>query len=507
VVAAVWDSKEVIVSSNAMVDSRFNSLMTSDNMEDTIILQKLLSVACAPLTHENKTFGVIYIDNRNKEAVFDSNTGKLLKGLADLISEALVKSLEYTLKRRKETQHLQQHIRELREEVDRLKGYDKILGNSPAMKNVYELIERSKNHNFNVLITGESGTGKELIARACHNNSPRKDKPMITVNCAALPTNLVESELFGHKKGAFTGAIENKVGRFELADGGTIFLDEIGDLPLESQAKLLRVLQEGEIQRVGDSRTIEVDVRIIAATNRDLKKAVKEREFREDLYYRITEGIKLTLPPLKERGKDILIIANHVLEELNKEYKKNVKGFSTEAEQALLHYSFPGNVRDLRRIVKNAYIYADTDIIELEDLQPVLNENISLTGSGDETIDFSSSTADTGEIYANYLPEEYRDQIFIWGKASENSNQDSKNTDMERELHDKILVSVKNATGIPLKDALKAVGLAFERNYIIEKLITCNGKLTDAYKQSGVDKKTLIEKIKQHSLKREWYVE
>ncbi len=508
VISAVVESNEVVVSPNAMIDRRFHDGTAKKDIINTVIAQQLLSIACAPLIYKEQTFGVIYIDNRTEEGIFNKDTGTLLKGLADLMSDALVKSLERTLKRRKEAETLQAQIRELREEVDRLKGYDKIVGNSPAMKKVYEQIERSREHDFNVLITGETGTGKERFARACHNLSPRSGKPLVTVNCAALPANLIESELFGHIKGAFTGAISNKTGRFELADGGAVFLDEIGDLPLESQAKLLRVLQEGEIQRIGESKIIKVDVRFISATNRDLRKAVADGEFREDLYYRLTEGITLTLPPLRERGDDVILIANHILEELNNDYQKNVSGMTDEACALLLKYDYPGNVRDLRRIIKNAYIYTDTDQIDVHDLQPAMEADyIADELEAHDGYDYISDAV-ARQIYQAHLPEEYQSEAFIEAYVADMDEFDSPGqVDPIRQFHDRVTLSIRDAADIPLKVALKAVSMAFERNYIIQKLMDASGKIVTAHKEAGIDKKTMIEKIKSHGLKREWYVD
>ncbi len=222
-----------------------------------------------------------------------------------------------------------------------------------------------------MLILGETGTGKELIARAIHSTSSRRDKPLIKVNCAALPTGLVESELFGHEPGAFTGAIQRRVGRFELATGGTIFLDEIGELPLDVQAKLLRVLQEREFERVGSEHTIQADVRVIAATNRDLVKALREKTFREDLYYRLSV-FPVTVPPLRQRREDIPLTAEFLLEKFAMRVGKRLDGISQESMERMLDYSWPGNVRELENVIERAVILSRLSRGTMLEIDPML---------------------------------------------------------------------------------------------------------------------------------------
>lgn len=222
-------------------------------------------------------------------------------------------------------------------------------------------VNRLSTSDSNITITGESGTGKELFAHSIHSNSSRRYKPFVKVNCAAIPDNLLESELFGYEKGAFTGANLAKMGKFEIADGGTLFLDEIGDMPLQMQAKILRTLQEGEVERIGSNKTRRVDVRIIAATNRNLDEMIREKSFREDLYYRINV-INFKIPPLKKRKEDIVIISNHILDEFNHKYHKNVKGLSQKAKNILLSHEWPGNVRELRNVIERAYHIMDGEI-------------------------------------------------------------------------------------------------------------------------------------------------
>ena len=234
------------------------------------------------------------------------------------------------------------------------------------MKKVLREVEQVAATDATVLILGETGTGKELIARAIHNLSPRTNRPLVKVNCAALPANLVESELFGHEKGAFTGAHARKAGRFELADGGTIFLDEIGDLPLELQAKLLRVLQEGEFERIGGTQTLHVDVRVITATNRDLEKSVEEKHFREDLYYRLNV-FPLSLPPLRARTGDMPLMVHHFVDKYSKKIGKTIDTIPQKVMAAFQTYDWPGNVRELENVIERALILSQGSTLHLDD--------------------------------------------------------------------------------------------------------------------------------------------
>jgi PAS domain S-box-containing protein len=276
----------------------------------------------------------------------------------------------------RERASLQQQNVYLQEEIKAVHNFDEIIGRSPRLIAVLDKVGRVATTDANVLICGETGTGKELIARAVHANSRRRDKPLIKINCAALPAGLVESELFGHEKGAFTGAIARRIGRFELADGGTIFLDEIGELPLETQAKLLRVLQEREFDRVGGGAPIKVDVRVIAATNRDLLTAVSEKTFREDLYYRLSV-FPIPLPPLRERSEDVPLLVQFLLDRFATKIGKRVDVVSRETMQRLTAYSWPGNVRELENILERAVILATAPTLEIG--PDVLSKPVSAT--------------------------------------------------------------------------------------------------------------------------------
>ncbi len=277
-----------------------------------------------------------------------------------------------------EISQMKVEVSRLRTELEMKYAFDKIIGKSEAMKAVYALMQQAIESNITVLIQGESGTGKELVARAIHFNSPRKAGPFVDVNCAAIPEPLIESELFGHERGAFTGATAQRIGKFESADGGTIFLDEIADMQPLVQAKLLRVLQEREIQRVGGTGNIPINVRVIAATNKDLEAAVKTGEFREDLFYRIA-GFPVPIPPLKERREDIPLLGHHFLQEYTKTADKSISGFSTGALQLLMSYNWPGNVRELENTIERAVLLETSDVLQVDN--PALND-LHPTGKG-----------------------------------------------------------------------------------------------------------------------------
>ncbi len=275
--------------------------------------------------------------------------------------------LSLQIKNAVERRRLSREVENLRQEVVERYQFGNILGRNPQMQEIFHLIRTVAETDATILIHGESGTGKELIARAIHYNSRRKDRPFVVVSCSALPETLLESELFGHEKGAFTGAIRQRIGRFEMADGGTVFLDEIGEMSMPVQLKLLRVLQEREFERVGGNQTVKVDVRVIAATHRDLQRAMSERLFREDLFYRLNV-VPIKLPPVRERRDDIPLLAAHFLKKFSEKNQKRITSIAPEALSALMRYSYPGNVRELENIIERAVIMEKSDTLSRVDL-------------------------------------------------------------------------------------------------------------------------------------------
>jgi two-component system NtrC family response regulator len=290
------------------------------------------------------------------------------RGAFDYITKPFKnEELKLTIRKAIEMHRLMRENRMLSKQLQERFEFGNIIGKSKAMRQIYEIIEKVAQTRATVLVTGESGTGKELIARAIHFNSPRRDKPFISVNCSALPESLLESELFGHERGAFTGAYAQRKGRFELAHGGTLFLDEIGDMSPALQVKLLRVLQEMTFERVGGIRTIQVDARLVTASNRDLLHEVGEGRFREDLYYRLNV-VHIEVPPLRERRDDIPLLINHFLHKVTEAHGVQVKRMSQEALKYLYQYEWTGNVRELENTVERAVIFCDSDEIRLQDL-------------------------------------------------------------------------------------------------------------------------------------------
>ena len=339
-----------------------------------------ISFICVPIKLGKEIIGALSVDRLFEDTVSFKEDLRLLSIISLMIGQAVRLRQQMRMERK---QLLEENI-QLKEQLrDRFRPAN-IIGNSKAMQAVYDLIAQVSKSNTSVLIWGESGTGKELVANAIHYNSLRASKPFIKVNCAALPETVIESELFGHEKGAFTGAIGQRKGRFELAHGGSIFLDEVGDLSPATQIKLLRVLQEKEFERVGGITTIKTDVRIIAATNRNLEKLVEGEKFREDLYYRLNV-FPIYMPPLRERKTDILLLADYFVEKYSKANHKNICRISTPAIDMLMSYHWPGNVRELENCVERAVVLSNDDVIHGHHLPPTLQtaEATGTTSGGD----------------------------------------------------------------------------------------------------------------------------
>ena len=329
-----------------------------------------IAFICVPIKIGNEVIGTISVDRLVTEGTYFEEDVRLLTIIASTISQAVrLRQLA-----QEELDKIKEENRRLQDELRIKYGPKTIIGTSKVMQNIYGMIEKVCRTNATVLILGESGVGKERVAHAIHYNSSYARGPYIIVNCAALPESLIESELFGHEKGAFTGATEFRKGRFELANNGTIFLDEIGDLPPAVQTKLLRVLQERMFERLGGNMSIKVNIRIIAATNRDLEALIREGKFREDLYYRLNI-FPIVVPPLRERKTDIILLANHFIEKYAKEMDKKIVSISVSATDMLMHYHWPGNVRELENCIERAIILCTDGVIKTHHLPPNLHKS------------------------------------------------------------------------------------------------------------------------------------
>ncbi|MBN2103035.1 sigma 54-interacting transcriptional regulator [bacterium] len=337
---------------NALDDSAFKESKSIESL-------KVLSVICLPLIRDNRIFGVVYLDNRKITGVFKPDIFDFIQEFTNFVATAAFSALE--------RQELQNQISDLEKELRGKYRFDHIIGQHPKILEILQMVSQVADTPATVLIQGESGTGKELIARALHHNSSRKEKPFIAVNCAALPEQLLESELFGHVKGAFTGAVKDRPGWFEKADCSTIFLDEINDMSSALQARLLRVLQTGDYSRVGSSEIQHCDVRVVAATSKDIQKMIKEGLFREELYYRLNV-INLWLPPLRDRKSDIPLLVQHFLNLYKDKYNKPDLKFSPQAEMLLMNYDFPGNIRELENMIQRTVILTKDPVIQPQHL-------------------------------------------------------------------------------------------------------------------------------------------
>ena len=370
----------------------------------------------------------------------ESAVTSIKHGMSDYLQkpfdpELLLMTVEKVLREKR----ILKEIRYLRKEIDKKYAFGNIIGKNHEMRKIYELIQRLAPTDARVLITGETGVGKGLVAKAIHFNSLRKEKPFVDINCAALVENLLESELFGYEKGAFTGAFQTKTGKFEYAQGGTIFLDEVGDISPNMQVKLLRVLQEKKFERVGGNDSIGVDVRIIAATNQDLKEKIEKKEFRVDLYYRLNV-VLIRVPPLRKRIEDIPLLAEHFRNAFNKSLDKHITGLSNRAMTQLMEYHWPGNVRELENVLERAFYVTDGDTIK--------------------QVTFSQSVQAPGNEPAWEIPD----------------------------------------ADIPFLTAKSIMIKRFEKTYLSQALVRYNGNVSETAKQTGVNRRTIWRKIKEYGL-------
>lgn len=355
VVSQVLKTGKPVLTMDAQADQRFSGA-------ESVMFHNIRSVICTPFILGNELIGAIYMDSRSGKGKFDDDSLKFL--------QAFSKQAVIAIENARIFESLESENKQLKKQISLSDNFPEIVGSSLAIVKIFEIIRDVADTTASVLIEGESGTGKELVARAIHTNSGRRNKPFIPIFCGSLAENILESELFGHKKGAFTGAVENKAGLFEEANGGTLFLDEIAEINKNIQTKLLRVLQEGEIKRVGETQIRNIEVRILSATNKDLLEEVKKGNFREDLYYRLNV-INIKMPPLRERKEDIPLLAEHFLRKFAERNKKNIEGFSAEALDYLMNQNWSGNIRELENAIERAVI-----LTKRKSIQP---ENLSMT--------------------------------------------------------------------------------------------------------------------------------
>ncbi|HET6611465.1 MAG TPA: sigma 54-interacting transcriptional regulator [Kofleriaceae bacterium] len=358
IVAKVVRTRAPVIISDAMNDDELANAKS-------VLKLRLTSVICVPLLARGKLLGLIYVGNDSVVDLFAESTMRVLTVFAAQAALIIANAILMN-DLRLESQALSRRLEEVR--------FGEIVGTSRAMQEVFRKVEKVAATDISVLITGETGTGKELIAREIHRRSDRRERPFVTINCGAIPENLLESELFGHVKGSFTGAVKTKLGKFQVADGGTLFLDEIGEMPFALQVKLLRALQERVVAKVGSTAPETVDIRILAATNRDLEAEIKAGTFREDLYYRLNV-VDLHLPALRDRGEDVLVIARYLMSRYTRELSAKARGFSPNATIAIRKHNWPGNIRELENRIKKALILADSPVLGADDLE-LLADNL-----------------------------------------------------------------------------------------------------------------------------------
>jgi transcriptional regulator with GAF, ATPase, and Fis domain len=351
IIARVIKTKRPLMISDALNHEEFSN-------SQSVMALNLTSVMCVPLLDRGNIIGLIYVGNSNIRGLFVHHTLDMLTVFASIASLVVRNALLLNM--------LKLDNKQLHEKLEQNK-FGEIVGSCQSMQNIFRTVRKIASTDVSVLITGETGTGKELIARELHKRSSRNDGPFVAINMGAIPENIVESELFGHVKGAFTGAIHTRKGRFQAAEGGTLFLDEIGDIPLSLQVKLLRAIQDRIVTKVGDNRPEKIDIRIVAATNRDLQEEVKEHRFREDLFYRINV-VNIHLPPLRERGDDIIVIAKYLLNRFREEFDVQIRGFAPDALEVVRKYPWYGNIREMENRIKRAVVLTDRSTINSTDL-------------------------------------------------------------------------------------------------------------------------------------------
>lgn len=367
VVKEAINEKEGLVTPNAQKDERFHS--------ESAIHYNILSIICVPMIYRGDAIGAIYLDHGKKEGAFSERDASFLKAFIKLSVSSIYHLLEKDKLRVLSTYPVPKTSYE--------QEYPEIITNSQQMLSIFETLDLIAPSNVSVLILGESGTGKELIARAIHNKSARREKRFIVQNCASIPETLLESELFGYRKGSYTGATHDKPGLFEVADGGTLFLDEIGDLSLSSQAKILRALQDGEIRRIGDNTAIKVDVRIVSATNKDLQEQIFKGLFREDLFYRLNI-VTIKVPPLRERKEDISLLSRHFLTTYCQKLGKHYAGIEKSAIELLTEYNWPGNVRQLKNEMERiAILLQEGDTVTSEKISEIIQQSVLMKTPSD----------------------------------------------------------------------------------------------------------------------------
>jgi len=375
---------EVALAANGLVAFEVAKRFQPNVILSDLVMPELDGLGLLEKLREEKLLSEMTVVILSAHGNIDTAVEAIKKGAYDFLTKPLdVVRLKILLENVTKRALVDQEMVALRDKVRRLGTFGKLNGSTPRMKAVFKQIQVIAPTTASVLITGESGTGKELVAKAIHTHSKRKEKSYIAINCGAIPESLLENELFGHEKGAFTGAVSQEGGCFELADGGTIFLDEIGEMSSDMQTKLLRVLENGTFRRIGGKKEIQVDVRVIAATNRNLEELVEEGTFREDLFYRLNV-FSIKLPPLRERAEDVPLLAQNFIEEFNLKTDKKVKGLTREALNLIKKYSWPGNVRELKNVIERAVIVCQTDFIDVADLP----ENLTSKAHKAPTVEF-----------------------------------------------------------------------------------------------------------------------